>query len=395
MSRQIRTIDEINIKGKTVFLRLDLNVPLKDGRITDATRIEASLPTLRHIMERTDRIVITSHLGRPKDGPDPKYSLEPVGEKLAELLGCEVLFIRDYLNGEVQDIMKQKQPGQIVLLENLRFHPGETKNDEAFSAALASGMDVYVNDAFGTAHRAHASTVGVALRLPEASRAAGFLMRKELESLSPLLRGPKAPFAVIIGGAKVSDKIKVMLNLMQHCTDLLIGGAMAYTFLKRAGEPVGVSKVEDDQGELIEAIYRNAAARKVRIHLPLDHVVARQFSEDAAPETCDSIPADAMGLDIGPKTISRYQAILSDAQTILWNGPMGVFEWEAFSKGTMAVAEAVARCRGFTVVGGGDSVSAVNQAGVADRISHVSTGGGASLEFLEGLVLPGVKVLYK
>ncbi len=394
MSRPIRSIEELDLKGKTVFVRLDLNVPMKDGKITDATRIEESLPTLRYLLERTRNIIIASHLGRPKGGPEPKYSLEAVGAKIAELLAVEVVFVKDYLSGEVRDILKQKQNDQIILLENLRFHAGETKNDEAFSATLAEGVDVYVNDAFGTAHRAHASTVGIPMRLPASARAAGFLIQKEIKSLTPLLKNPEAPFVVVMGGAKVADKIKVMLNLMQHCTDLLVGGAMAYTFLKFKGVDVGKSKVEEDQMELIEAIYRNAASRKVKIHLPIDHIVAKDFSEQATAETCTQIPADAMGLDIGPATVQRYQAELAGAATILWNGPMGVFEWASFSQGTMGIAKAVANCHGFTVVGGGDSVAALHQAGVADKIDHVSTGGGASLEFLEGLVLPGLKVLY-
>jgi phosphoglycerate kinase len=394
VSRPIRSIEELDLKGKTVFVRLDLNVPMKDGKITDATRIEESLPTLRYLLERTRNIIIASHLGRPKGGPEPKYSLEAVGAKIAELLAVEVVFVKDYLSGEVRDILKQKQNDQIILLENLRFHAGETKNDEAFSATLAEGVDVYVNDAFGTAHRAHASTVGIPMRLPASARAAGFLIQKEIKSLTPLLKNPEAPFVVVMGGAKVADKIKVMLNLMQHCTDLLVGGAMAYTFLKFKGVDVGKSKVEEDQMELIEAIYRNAASRKVKIHLPIDHIVAKDFSEQATAETCTQIPADAMGLDIGPATVQRYQAELAGAATILWNGPMGVFEWASFSQGTMGIAKAVANCHGFTVVGGGDSVAALHQAGVADKIDHVSTGGGASLEFLEGLVLPGLKVLY-
>lgn len=392
---QLRKLEELNINQKKVLLRLDLNVPIKDGQITDDTRIRAALPTLRYILERTSKLAVMSHLGRPKGKADPAYSLEPVGARLAELLGYEVVFVRDYVQEPIEHVLNQLDRNQFILLENLRFHEGETSNDRDFARCLASGFDFYVNDAFGTLHRAHASVVGAAELMKPEQRAAGLLVTKEIEQLSRLQSRPEAPFTVLLGGAKVSDKISVILNLLNHCNTLLIGGAMAYSFLKYNGHAVGSSKVEEDKMDLIEKIYRNAEARKVKILLPEDHIAAVSFDENVKPEPIDaiSIPNGLMGLDIGPKTISRFKDIIDQSNTILWNGPMGVFEWPAFAQGTMAMAQAVADCRGFTVVGGGDSVAAINKAGVADRISHVSTGGGASLEFLEGKTLPGVRVL--
>lgn len=395
---QLRTLKDVDLKGKKVFLRLDLNVPLKNGNITDDTRIREALPTIKHILQFTNKLAIASHLGRPDGEVDLKYSLEPVGLRLADLLGLECVFVNDYSKEPYDQVLGQINSNQFVLLENLRFHPGETKNDPDYSRLLAKGIDIYVNDAFGTAHRAHASTVGVAELLDPQRRAAGFLIEKEVRAFENLIAFPEAPFTVVMGGAKVADKIGVILNLLNRCHHLLIGGAMAYTFLKFQGFSVGKSRVETDKLDLVESIYRNAEARKVQIHLPVDHVAATEFAETVQPVAVESatIPNDLMGLDIGPKTIENYQRTIAGSKTLLWNGPMGVFEWKSFAMGTLAIARALAHAtHAKTVVGGGDSVAAVNLAGVADRIGHVSTGGGASLEFLEGRTLPGLKVLQK
>lgn len=395
---QLRTLKDVDLKGKKVFLRLDLNVPIKNGRITDDTRIREALPTIKHILQSTNKVALASHLGRPDGEVDLKYSLEPVGTHLAELLGRECVFVADYAKEPYDQVLGQINPNQFVLLENLRFNAGETKNDLEFCRLLARGVDIYVNDAFGTAHRAHASTAGMAELLDPHRRAAGFLIEKEVAALESLVARPEAPFTVVMGGAKVSDKIGVILNLLNRCNNLVIGGAMAYTFLKYKGVDVGKSRVESDKMDLVESIFRNAEARKVTIHLPTDHLAAADFSETAVPVQVDTpqLPADLMGLDIGPKTIESFKRTISASRTVLWNGPMGVFEWKPFAKGTLAVAHALADAtHARTVVGGGDSVAAVNTAGVADKISHVSTGGGASLEFLEGRVLPGLKVLQK
>ena len=392
----LRKIDDLDLKNKKVFLRLDLNVPIKNGQITDDTRIRAALPTLKKVLEHTSKLAIASHLGRPDGKPNPAYSLAPVGELLAELLGREVLLIADYWEEPYDQVLNQSDQNQIVLLENLRFHSGETANDPEFARRLAQGIDVYIDDAFGAAHRAHASIVGVAEVLKPEERAAGLLIEKELEALGEVLAAPQHPFTVIMGGAKVSDKISVILNLLDKCNHLLIGGAMAYTFLKFKGIDVGTSRVETDKMDLVETIYRNAAARRVEIHLPVDHVAAASFSEEAEAEQISEagIPAGLMGLDIGEQTLLRYRDVIDQSKTILWNGPMGVFEWEKFANGTLQIAKALAAASGAkTIIGGGDSVAAVNKAGVADQMSHISTGGGASLEFLEGKTLPGIKVL--
>lgn len=395
---QLRTLKDVELKSKKVFLRLDLNVPIKNGKIMDDTRIREALPTIRYILQFTNKIAIGSHLGRPEGQVDLKYSLEPVGTYLAEKLGLECVFVSDYANEPYDQVLGQIDPKQFVLLENLRFHPGETKNDPAFCRLLVGGIDLYVNDAFGTAHRAHASTVGMAEMLDPSKRAAGILIEKEVAALEPLLAHPEAPFTVVMGGAKVSDKISVILNLLNRCNNLLIGGAMAYTFLKFNGIDVGGSRIESDKLGLVESIYRNAEARKVAIHLPIDHVAANEFVETASPVLVDSakIPEGLMGLDIGPRTVENYKRTISASKTVLWNGPMGVFEWKAFANGTLSIAHALAEASHVTtIVGGGDSVAAVNLAGVASKMGHVSTGGGASLEFLEGRVLPGLKVLQK
>lgn len=393
----LKTIKDVDVSGKTVLVRLDLNVPLSSGVVTDDTRIDAALPTLRHLLAQTNKLILCSHLGRPKGRPVKELSLAPVGEKLAEKLGVEVLLASDYESEPIDSLVGQLSSNQIILLENLRFDEGETKGDRAFAEKLIKGVDFYVNDAFGAAHRAHASTSVVAQLVGAEKSFAGFLMEKELAALSGLLNGAKAPFAVVMGGAKVSDKMEVILSLLERCNDIVIGGAMAYTFLKYQGVKVGASRVEEEKLNLIEIIYKNAEKRGVRIHLPVDHVCASEFSESASPVPVDTpeIPDHLMGLDIGPKTTEKYLAVLSGSNTILWNGPMGVFEWDAFSKGTLSIAEALAKSDALTVVGGGDSVAAVNKAGVADKMSHVSTGGGASLEFLEGKTLPGVKPLVR
>lgn len=394
---EFRKLSELELKDKKVLVRLDLNVPLKKGKITDDTRIQAALPTLRYILERTNKIALMSHLGRPDGEVMPEYSLEPVGARLAELLGLEVVFVKDYTEEPVDHVLNQLDKKQIILLENLRFHAGETKNDSNFARHLAQGFDCYVNDAFGTLHRAHASVVAAAELFPPQKRAAGLLVDREISVLSGLQKKPQAPFTVIMGGSKVSDKIGVVLNLLQSANYLLIGGAMAYTFLKYQGIDVGDSRVESDKLDLVASIYKNAEARKVEIILPEDHVAAEKFDANAQAVDVSSknIPKGLMGLDIGPRTAKRFSDIIALSKTVLWNGPMGVFEFDAFAKGSLRVADAMARSGGFTVIGGGDSVAAANKAGVADRIDHISTGGGASLEFLEGTMLPGVQVLLK
>lgn len=394
---EIRKLNELNLKQKKVFLRLDLNVPMKEGTITDETRITQALPTIKYILERTNHLVIASHLGRPKGKKDKKYTLEPVGKKLAELLNKEVVFVENYIEEDVSPILKELKDHQFVLYENLRFYPEEEANDIGFARKLINNFEIYVNDAFGTLHRAHASVAAVTEFIPPHMRAAGFLLQKEIEAFKPLLENPQSPFTVVMGGAKVSDKIGVILNLLTKCNNLLIGGAMAYTFLKYKGINTGSSKIEEDKMNLIESIYLNAEKRRVNIELPLDHVCAKEFAETSTPINIDNqeIPADLIGLDIGPKTIQKYSMIISNSKTVFWNGPMGVFEWPAFANGTISIAKAMSECKGFTVIGGGDSVSAVNKAKVTDKIYHISTGGGASLELLEGRVLPGLKVLYK
>lgn len=392
---KLRSIRDLDLTNKKVLVRLDLNVPVKNGVIQDDTRIREALPTIRFLLEHTNKIVLCSHLGRPDGAPDPLYSLEPIGAHIAELLGIEVIFVTDYHEEPVDQMLNTIGKNQIVLLENLRFHKGETANDVEFSRVLAKGIDFYVNDAFGTAHRAHASTVGVPELLNPEKRAAGFLIEKEIDALGSALHDPAGPFTVVMGGSKVSDKIGVILSLLNRCHHLVIGGAMAYSFLKYKGKNVGSSRVEADRMDLIESIFRNADARNVKIHLPKDHGCAPKFVEGVARTEVDTvdIPEGLMGLDIGDKTISSYCETIRSSRTVLWNGPMGVFEWPAFAKGSLAIAHAMAECSGKTIIGGGDSVAAVNMAGVAGAMTHVSTGGGASLEFLEGKTLPGIKVL--
>jgi phosphoglycerate kinase len=389
----IRTIDQIDLKGKRVFIRVDFNVPMDEkNRVTDDTRILLSLPTIRFAREASGKVILASHLGRPKGKKDPKFSLAPVAERLSQLLGIKVALATDCIGEEVQKQIGGMREGEILLLENLRFHPEEEKNEEGFSKALASLCDVYVNDAFGTAHRAHASTEGMTRFVKIV--AAGFLMMKEVESLEKALVSPQKPFVAILGGAKVSDKIGVIQNLLDRVTTLLIGGGMAYTFLKAEGFQIGKSLVEEDQiGFSLNLLEK--AKGKIKFFLPSDHIAAERMDVQAKREIVknDKIPSGWVCLDIGPETVKTFSEEIKSAKTIVWNGPMGVFEMEPFSQGTFAIAKAIANSSAFSIVGGGDSVAAVNKAGVADRISHISTGGGASLEFLEGKKLPGIEAL--
>jgi len=389
----IRRIDQLELRGKRVFIRVDFNVPLnKKNEITDDTRILLSLPTIQHAVKSGGKVILASHLGRPKGKKDPAFSLAPVAKRLSQLLGRTVGLAGDCVGEEVQKQVDGMREGEVLLLENLRFHSEEEKNDEAFSRALASLCDVYVNDAFGAAHRAHASTEGMTRYVKTV--AAGLLMMKEVESLEKALINPVKPYVAILGGAKVSDKIGVIRNLLERVTTLLIGGGMAYTFLRAKGFGVGKSLVEENQLELSLRLMEQAEGR-VKFVLPGDHIAAERMDEQARRETVrnEAIPPDWICLDIGPETVRMFSEEVRTAKTIVWNGPMGVFEKEPFSHGTFAMARAVAESSAFTIIGGGDSVAAVNQAGVAEKISHISTGGGASLEFLEGKKLPGIEAL--
>ena len=391
------TIKDLDLRGKRVFMRVDFNVPLKDGAVTDDTRIRETLPTLKLAIEKGGRLVLASHLGRPKGGPDTKYSVQPAAKKLEELLGRPVAFALDCVGPGVESQSKALVDGEVLVLENVRFHPEEEKNNEAFAKELAALCDgLFVCDAFGSAHRAHASVVGITKFVQQS--AAGLLMEKELAYLGKAVSNPLRPFVAILGGAKVSDKIEVVENLMKIADAMLIGGGMAYTFLKAQGLPIGKSLVENDKIDLAKKILADAKAGNFKFLLPTDHVTAPEFKADAPATKGDvtATPADQMGLDIGPKTIAAYAAEIAKAKTIVWNGPMGVFEMTSFAKGTLEVAKAVAAATvsGTTsIVGGGDSVAAVHQSGLADKISHISTGGGASLEFLGGRKLPGVEAL--
>jgi phosphoglycerate kinase len=390
-----RTIRDLNLKGRRVFIRVDFNVPLKGGVIGDDTRIRESLPTIKYALEAgAGCVILASHLGRPKGKPNPEMSLRPVAARTGELLGRAVAFADDCVGPAAEGAVRNAPTGGVVLLENLRFHAEEEKNDPQFAKGLAALCDVYVNDAFGAAHRAHASVEAIVRLVPEA--AAGLLMEKELRYLGAAIGNPERPFVAIIGGAKVSDKIEVIQNLIPRVDRLLIGGAMAYTFFKAMGKPVGKSLVEDDKLDLARDVIARAKDRGLQLLLPVDHVVAAKVEAGVPVETLSvDNPAigERMGLDIGPRTIEAYSAALSDAKTVVWNGPMGVFEIDAFAKGTIGVAQAVARVNGTTIVGGGDSIAAIKKSGVSDRITHISTGGGASLEFLGGQTLPGVAVL--
>ena len=391
------TITDLDLRGKRVFIRVDFNVPLKEGVITDDTRIRESLPTLRLAIQKGGRLILASHLGRPEGRADPKYSLLAVSKKLEELIGRPVRFSSDCVGPVPESKSKSLAEGGILLLENVRFHPEEEKNDEAFSKQLAALSDgLFVCDAFGSAHRAHASVVGITRFVQRSG--AGLLMEKELAYLGEAVTNPARPFVAILGGAKVSDKIEVVENLMNIADAMLIGGGMAYTFLKAEGQPIGKSLVEDDKLELAKRLRAEAQQKKFALLLPVDHVVGAEFNPGTATQTLpvSATPDGWMGLDIGPKTIDTYRQKIASAKTIVWNGPMGVFEMPAFSKGTLEVAKAVAAATSggaTSIVGGGDSVAAVHQSGVADKISHISTGGGASLEFLGGRKLPGVEAL--
>ena len=390
-----RSIKDLSLKGRRVLMRVDFNVPIKNGAIKDDTRIRASLPTIHYALEHGARVVVLcSHLGRPKGKPAAEFSLKPVADRLSALLGKPVAFAGDCVGDPARTAVGSAPDGGVVLLENLRFHAEEEKNDAGFAAQLAALADVYVNDAFGSAHRAHASTEGVVHHVKEA--AAGLLMAAEIEHLGRVLHQPDRPFVAILGGAKVSDKLEVIENLIPRVDALLIGGAMAYTFFSARRLPVGTSLVEPELVEAAREIEVRAKARGLRLELPSDHVVAPKLESGVPSETLnvgDPAIGDRMGLDIGPKTVETYRSVIAGAKTVIWNGPMGVFEIDAFAKGTMAVAEAVASVKGTTVIGGGDSIAAVAKAGVTDRITHISTGGGASLEVLGGRELPGVAAL--
>ncbi|NBK21835.1 MAG: phosphoglycerate kinase [Spirochaetia bacterium] len=390
----LRTIRDYDFSGKRALVRVDFNVPLKDGEVTDDTRIRAALPTIKYILDAGGSVVVMSHFGRPKGKNNPEFSMAPIAKTFAELLGKPVKLAPDVIGEEVTKEVKSLKGGEVLLLENVRFYAEEEKNDPEFARQLSLFGDVYVNDAFGTAHRAHASTAGVAQYLPSY---AGFLIEKEVKFMAPLLENPDKPFVAIIGGSKVSSKISVLESLVKTCDTIVIGGGMAYTFLAVQGHAIGKSLVEEEFKDTAKSFLAKAKDKGVEVILPVDHICGSEFKEDTKAVVIDSadIPADLIGMDIGPKTVKLVVAAVDGAKSVVWNGPMGVFEFDAFAQGTLTVAKALAACKGVTVVGGGDSVAAINKFDLADKISHVSTGGGASLEFLEGKVLPGIKALEK
>jgi phosphoglycerate kinase len=384
-----KTVRDIDVKGKRVLVRVDYNVPIKEGKVGDDTRIRAAMPTLNYLLEHGAAVILCSHLGRPKGGPDPKYSLKPVAEYLSQLSGKPVAFAEDCVGPAAEAAAKALKPGDILLLENTRFHPEEEKNDLELAKKMAALADVYVNDAFGSAHRAHSSTEGVARFLPAV---AGFLMEEEIKYLGQAIANPKKPFVAILGGAKISDKIGVIRNLLTKADQVLIGGGMANTFFKAQGYPVADSLVEDEALETARELLQSGGTR---LRLPVDMVVADKFEAEAASKTMPTgpVPDGWRIMDVGPQTVAAYAKTIANAGTVVWNGPMGVFEFPKFAQGTFGVAKAVAESKAISIIGGGDSVAAVTAAGLADRITHISTGGGASLEMLEGLVLPGLAAL--
>ena len=389
-----KTVKDIDVSGKRVLVRCDFNVPMKDGVITDDIRITSALPTVKYLIENDAKVILMSHMGRPKGEPKPEFSLKPVADRLAQLLGIDVVFAAS--DAVVDDSVRAKaetlKTGQVMLLENVRYRKEETKNEEPFTGELASLGDIFVNDAFGTAHRAHCSTAGIAKYLPSVS---GFLIEKEVKFLGDALEDPQRPFLAIMGGAKVGDKIPVIENLLKKVDSLIIGGGMSYTFFKAMGYEIGKSILDEESIDLAKELLKKAEVAGVKLLLPVDTVCAREFDNDSESGVFDrdSIPADMMGMDIGPKTVELYKTAIAEAKTVVWNGPAGVFEMPNFASGTKAIAEALASSSAVTIIGGGDSAAAVEQFGLADKMTHISTGGGASLEFLEGKDLPGISCL--
>ena len=392
MTYNKKSVEDIDVSGKKVLVRCDFNVPMKDGKITDETRINGALPTIKYLLSKNAAVILCSHMGRPKGEFNPAFSLAPVAKRLSELLGQEVVLAADVIGEDAKAKAAALKPGEVMMIENVRFHKEEEKNDPAFAKELASMAEIYVNDAFGTAHRAHASTAGVADYLPAVC---GYLIQKEISVMGKALSDPARPFTAILGGAKVSDKIGVINNLIDKVDTLIIGGGMAYTFMRALGNTTGTSICEEDKLELASDLMKKARAKGVSFLIPVDNIVAREYKEDAdfMRIYSDAIPDGWMGLDIGPTTQELFTKTIAGSGTVIWNGPMGVSEWENFAAGTRAVAKAVAECGGISIIGGGDSAAACEQLGFADKITHISTGGGASLEFLEGLELPGIACL--
>ncbi|MDN4493113.1 phosphoglycerate kinase [Ureibacillus aquaedulcis] len=387
-----KTMNDVEVKGKRVFVRVDFNVPMENGEITDDTRIRAAIPTIKQLVESGAKVILASHLGRPKGEVNEDMRLTQVGKHLSQLTGQQVIKLDESIGAEVENTVATMQEGDIVLLENVRFHKGEEKNDEELSKSFAKLADIYVNDAFGAAHRAHASTEGIAKHVPAVS---GLLMEKELDVLGKALSNPERPFTAIIGGAKVKDKIGVIENLLDKVDHLIIGGGLSFTFVKAQGHSIGKSLLEEDKIDLAKSFIEKAKEKGVQLHMPMDAVVANEFSKDAETKIVEieEIPEEWMGLDIGPKTAEHYASIIKESKLIIWNGPMGVFEMEKFANGTKTVAAAMAETEGYTIIGGGDSAAAVEKFEVADQMDHISTGGGASLELMEGKALPGIVAL--